>query len=75
MTVFDHQFIHKTLKRMKNLGTVFKTIDAYPKTLEDFTIRTATGALGMILILSKNTNRKKLHWTMSFAIWDIIILC
>lgn len=31
---------------MKNLGTVFKTIDAYPKTLEDFTIRTATGALG-----------------------------
>lgn len=31
---------------IKNLGTVFKTIDAYPKTLEDFTIRTATGALG-----------------------------
>lgn len=31
---------------MKNIGTVFKTIDAYPKTLEDFTIKTATGALG-----------------------------
>lgn len=32
---------------MKNLGSAFKTIDAYPKTLEDFTIRTATGAIGM----------------------------
>ncbi|KAI9552295.1 hypothetical protein GHT06_022659 [Daphnia sinensis] len=30
---------------MKNLGSAFKTIDAYPKTLEDFTIKTATGAI------------------------------
>ena len=34
---------------MKNLGHIFKTIDAYPKTLEDFTIRTVSGAIGMKL--------------------------
>ncbi len=37
---------------IKNLGTVFKTIDAYPKTLEDFTIRTATGAMGMYFFVN-----------------------
>lgn len=36
---------------IKNLGAAFKTIDAYPKTLEDFTIRTATGAMGMCFLV------------------------
>ena len=34
---------------MKSFGSVVKNIDAYPKTLEDFQIRTATGALGNFL--------------------------
>ena len=36
---------------MQKLGNVFKTIDAYPKTLEDFTIRTFSGAIGIHLVL------------------------
>jgi len=34
---------------MQKLGNVFKTIDAYPKTLEDFTIRTFSGAIVTIV--------------------------
>lgn len=34
---------------MKNLGSIVKTIDAYPKTLEDFTVKTFSGAIGACL--------------------------
>lgn len=33
---------------MKNLSNIVKNIDAYPKTLEDFTIKTFSGAIGIV---------------------------
>lgn len=32
---------------LKSIGNVFKVIDAYPKTLEDFTVKTTSGAVGI----------------------------
>ena len=34
--------------KMKNLSNIVKNIDAYPKTLEDFTIKTFSGAIGIV---------------------------